>query len=76
MTCGMKREMLRDNENPSISISSEIGLAAFTGATLDVLNWWIENGMTLSGEEVYNEIKQVLNWMYIEKIHNETIGKE
>ena len=32
--------------------------------------------MTLSGEEVYNEIKQVLNWMYIEKIHNETIGKE
>ena len=76
MTCGMKREMLRDNENSSISISSEIGLAAFTGATLDVLNWWIENGMTLSGEEVYNEIKQVLNWMYIEKIHNETIGKE
>lgn len=76
MTSGMKREMLRDNENSSISISSEIGLAIFTGATLGVLNWWIENGMTLSGEEVYNEIKQVLNWMYIEKIHNETIGKE
>ncbi|KSU86056.1 hypothetical protein AS180_20805 [Priestia veravalensis] len=76
MTTSMKQEMLRDDRNPSISTSSEIGIAAFAGATLGVLNWWIENGMTLSGEDVYNEIKQVLNWEYIEKIHDEAIGKE
>ncbi|MFE4706949.1 TetR/AcrR family transcriptional regulator [Peribacillus simplex] len=76
MTTGMKQEILRDAKTPSISTSSEIGIAAFTGAILGVLNWWIENGMTLSGEDVYKEIKQVLNWEHIEKLHEGTIGKE
>jgi len=76
MTTGMKQEMLRDAKAPSISTSSEIGIAAFTGAILGVLNWWIENGMTLSSEDVYKEIKQVLNWKHIEKLHEGTIGKE
>lgn len=58
----MKQEKLRDGKTPSISTSSEIRIAAIAGATLGALNWWIENGMTLSGEEVYNEIKRVLNW--------------
>lgn len=76
MTMGMKQEISSDAKTPSISTSSEIGIAVLAGATLGVLNWWIENGMTLSGEEVYKEIKQVLNWEHIEKIHNETISKE
>ncbi|MED0587421.1 TetR/AcrR family transcriptional regulator [Bacillus subtilis] len=76
MTNGMKQKAFHDTKTPSISTSSEIGIAAFTGATLGVLNWWIENGMTLSSEEVYNEIKQVLNWNHIEEILNEIIGEE
>ncbi|MFC0558316.1 TetR/AcrR family transcriptional regulator C-terminal domain-containing protein [Halalkalibacter alkalisediminis] len=76
LTMGLKQDILSDDINPSISTSSEIGIAAFAGATLGVLNWWIENGMTLSGEEVYKEIKQVLNWEHLEKIHDEMAAKE
>ncbi|MER0468980.1 TetR/AcrR family transcriptional regulator [Bacillus cabrialesii subsp. cabrialesii] len=72
----MKQEKLRDGKTPSISTSSEIRIAAIAGATLGALNWWIENGMTLSGEEVYNEIKRVLNWEHVEEMHNEIIGEE
>ncbi|MEH7589166.1 TetR/AcrR family transcriptional regulator [Priestia megaterium] len=76
MTKGMKQQVVSETNTQYISPSSEVAIAAFAGATLGVLNWWIENGMTLSSEEVYNEIKQVLNWGHIEKMQDETIGKE
>ncbi|PGX73996.1 hypothetical protein COE31_20935 [Priestia megaterium] len=72
---GLKQDISSDDKNISIPISSEIGIAAFTGASLGVLNWWIENEMKLSSEEVYKEIKQVLNWEYIGKIHDELVPK-
>lgn len=72
MTTGMKQDI----KTQKSSTSSEIAIAAFTGATLGVLGWWIENDMTLNGEEIYNEIKQVYNWDHVEKIYDEFFGNE
>lgn len=74
MTAGMKQHLLSETQKKSAS--SEMVMAAFTGATLGVLNWWIENNMTLNAEEVYNEIKQVFHWEHLEKIQEGFAGKE
>ncbi|GAA4848618.1 TetR/AcrR family transcriptional regulator [Paenibacillus vulneris] len=73
MTTGMKQHILIEPQKNSTS--SEIVLEAFAGATLGVLNWWIENGMTHNAEEVFNEIKQLFNWEHIEKLLD-VLGKE
>ncbi|MGV4337445.1 TetR/AcrR family transcriptional regulator [Bacillus subtilis] len=67
MTTGMNQRFLSETKTQKTSTSSEVVMAAFAGATLGVLNWWIENDMSLNGEELYSEIKQVFNWDHIEK---------
>lgn len=74
MTAGMKQHLLSETQKKSAS--SEMVMAAFTGATLGVLNWWIENNMALNAEEVYSEIKQVFHWEHLEKIQEGFAGKE
>lgn len=76
MTEKMKQQIMSETNTQNIPPSLEVTMAAFVGATLGVLNWWIENDMALSGEEVYNEIKQILNLEHLEKIQDKTIGKE
>lgn len=71
MTLGMKQELQNEKKSRTISTSSEIIMAAFSGAILGMLNWWIENDMPLSGEEMYNETKKVFNWQPLEKIRDE-----
>ncbi|MHA7584050.1 TetR/AcrR family transcriptional regulator [Paenibacillus vandeheii] len=50
------------------SKSTEIVIAAFTGAALGILNWWIDHDMAVSAEDMFNESKKVLNFEYFEQI--------
>ncbi|MCZ8521353.1 MULTISPECIES: TetR/AcrR family transcriptional regulator [Paenibacillus] len=72
MTLGITQRLRTESKTQTISSSSEIVMAAFAGATLGVVHWWIENEMPLTGEEVYHELKKVFDWKHVE----EAIGKE
>lgn len=76
MTTGMKQQLFSENKTKKISTATEIAIEAYAGATLGVLNWWIENDTKLNAEEIYNEIKQVLNWKHIENSQDGFDGKE
>lgn len=66
MNKGVKNYIQDDNNSPFLSVSSEIALAAFSGASLGVLNWWVNDGSDISEQEVNEEMKKIFNWDYIE----------
>jgi hypothetical protein len=67
MNKGVKNVIQDQNSNQSLSFSSEIALAAFSGASLGVLNWWVNEGSNISEQEANEEMKKIFNWDYIEK---------
>ncbi|WP_127537165.1 TetR/AcrR family transcriptional regulator [Paenibacillus illinoisensis] len=66
MGAGMKRYL---TENGSIEVNSieiQIKIEAYIGAVLGVLNWWIENNISMDEEDLYKKMNIFSEWNFAE----------
>ncbi len=61
---GMKKYLAEQHVLEVNSIEIQIIIEAYIGAVLGVLNWWIENNMSIAEEEIYTKMKIFSGWNF------------
>lgn len=66
MGAGMKKYLVEHHSIEVDSIEIQIKLEAYIGAVLGVLNWWMENNMSIDEEELYKKMNIFSEWTFAE----------